>query len=140
MSKKKRKSDPIILLLNAIIIILVIVMLIVGIFFIEAKKRSKELYSFTADSGMLAFLLEKGDYGGFIQGIHVDELNGIKVAEGYCALSDYIEATSMYKVYVYKKYDRKAHEQKTIMDNARGQMGGLTVYADRIDEMFGIEQ
>ncbi len=137
MSKERKKRDPVILLLDLIIFLMIFVMLAVGFNALFFKNRADER-SFSQDAGMMSFNLQRGDYAALIQGKYINEFNGYTETAMYHALADYIEAASLYKVYAAKKDDVRAEEQKAVMAAARAEMGELTVFADKADEMFGV--
>lgn len=139
MSRKKTKVDPVNILLDLIITILIVAMIPVGFLYYSAKSYA-EKPSFTQDAQMMGFLLEKRDYAAFIQGRYVNSYNGDTSTDGYNALADYIEAAFNYKIYDAKNYKEKADNQKEIMNDSKVSMGSLTVFADKIDEMMGIEK
>ncbi len=137
MSKEKKKRDPVILLLDLIIFLMIFVMLAVGFNALFFKNRADER-SFSQDANMMSFNLQRDDYASLIQGKYINEFNGYTETARYHALADYIEAASLYKVYAAKKDDVRAEEQKAVMAAARAEMGELTVFADKADEMFGV--
>ena len=141
MSKKKQKqkTDPVVALLNFIIVVMVIALIPVGInawFYVSRIERTG---SFTQDASRMSFDLTRDDYASLIQGKYVNEFNGISEPKSYHALADYTEAVSKYKVYADLGYDDKADKQKDIMDKSRTGMGELTIFADKVDVMFGIK-
>lgn len=133
----KIKTDPVIIILDIVILILIFVTIVTGARFIFYRNIANDL-SFSQKAEMMSFELERGDYAALIQGKYINEINGNSEAGEYHALADYIEAASMYKVYDAKKYKDRAAQQEKIMTDARQKMGELTVFADRIDDTFGI--
>ena len=140
MSKEKKKTDPQIVLLDLIIVIMVFVMLGVGLNLYFQISFDKEYSSGIRQAGTMSFELSENNYSSFIRDNYINEYNGYNEAKSYKALADYVEALSLYKVYSAKGYDVRAEEQAKIMDRARDEMGGLTVFADKEDERFGIER
>ncbi len=135
MRREKKKKDPVILLLDLLIIVLLFVMLFSGARAYFYRSLTDE-HSFGQDAGMMSFELQRGDYAALIRGRYVNEFNGETEASRYHALADYVEAASMLKVYAAKHDDDRAQQQRAIMTEAREEMGDLTVFADRVDEMF----
>ena len=133
----KIKTDPVIIILDIVILILIFVTIVTGARFIFYRNIANDL-SFSQKAEMMSFELERGDYAALIQGKYINEINGNSEAGEYHALADYIEAASRYKVYDAKKYKDRAAQQEKIMTDARQKMGELTVFADRIDDTFGI--
>ncbi|MCR5508031.1 MAG: hypothetical protein K6F34_05025 [Lachnospiraceae bacterium] len=135
MSKEKKKKDPVVMTLDLVIVILIFVMLGVGIRLLFYKSIAKERSNFSQDAGRMAFDVERNDYASLIRARYMNEFNGYEATE-YHALADYVEAISMYKVYNTMGYADKSEWEKDIMERSRKDMKELTVFADRIDEMF----
>ncbi len=141
MSKgnEKKGKDPVIIFLDITIIILIFVMIYFGLTVFFYKSRADKR-SFSQEPGMMSFELQQGDYNGLIQGKYINEFNGDTEADGYHRLADYVEAASLYRVYDTKGYTDKADRQRAVMEDARIRMGELTVFADKVDKMFGIPE
>lgn len=139
MNKEKKKKDQAITGLDIVIVILILVIMKTGFTAAFYKSRADRL-SFTQDSSHLSFDLQSNDYASLIQGKYINEFNGDKDTGGYHALADYIEAASMYKVYNAKGYTDRAEQEKSVMEKSRAAMNELTVFADKADKMFGIEE
>ena len=138
MNDKKKKFDPVVLLLDIFIIVMVIGMIPVGYNFFFYKSRAKNFMNYTQDASKLSFDLGQNDYASLIRARYMNDFNGIDQTS-YDALADYVEALSHYKVYSKKGYKDRAAEQKQIMQQSRGEMGELTVFADKVDKMFDME-
>ena len=134
MSREKKKTDPVNILLDLIIIILIIAMIPVGFLYYTSKSYA-EKPSFTADSQMMGFLLEKKNYASFVQGSYINRYNGDTQTGGYNALADYMEAKFHYRIYDKKGYATMAEKEQAVMEKTRSEMGNLTVFADRFDQM-----
>jgi len=137
--KDRKKTDPVNILLDLIIIIMIIAMIPVGFIYYTSKSYA-EKPSFSQDAQMMGFLLEKRDYAAFIQGRYINFFNGDTSTDGYNALADYIEADFKLKIYDAKNLGQKAAEQTDIKQKALDRMGQLSVFADKVDEMLGIEK
>ena len=138
MNDKKKKFDPVVLLLDIFIIVMVIGMIPVGYNFFFYKSRAKNFMNYTQDASKLSFDLGQNDYASLIRARYMNSFNGIENTS-YDALADYVEALSHYKVYNEKGYTDRAGEQMEIMQQSRGEMGELTVFADKVDKMFDME-
>ncbi len=143
MSKEKDKQskdkDPVIRLLDLIIVVLIFVLIHAAgsaVFYMGRVNKK----TFSQDAGRLAFDLQRNDYVSFIQGNYINDFNDDTESESYHALAEYIEAASVYKVYDAKGYTDRAAGQKSIMEESRGKMGELTVFADKADAMLGLTQ
>ena len=140
MSKKnKKKADIVVNLLDIVIIIMVFVILYVGFSLKISIDFAKESSTFMQDADRMSFELSNNNYALLVQGKYVNEINGNTESEAYHMLANYVEAVSKYKVYEKKGYDERADKQKAIMDDARKKLDKMTIFADRIDKMFGIE-
>lgn len=133
---KKKKKEPIVIILDIVIILLIPVLLLVGSnlkFYMDFEKESM---SFGQDSSSFSFDLQNSNYASLIQGKYINEFNGETGGDSYQALADYVEASTKYKVYNGKGYMDNAKEQLRIMDEARKEMGELSVFADKVDGML----
>jgi hypothetical protein len=92
--------------------------------------------SYSQDASRMSFDLTKDDYASLIEGRYMNSFNGYDDPKSYHALADYIEALSRYKIYHEKGYDDKAADQKAIMERSRREIGNLTIFADKADELF----
>ena len=135
--KEKRKKDPVILVLDITILVLFFVMLYVGQKAVFYKLFAAESGSFSQDTGMMSFELQRGDYAGLVTGKYMNEAEGLTESSGYYPLADYVEAAFWYRVYDVKGNRDKALEEKAVMDQARLDMKDLTVFADEVDKMVG---
>ena len=131
------KKDPVIIVLDVIIVILIFVMIYVGQSALFYKIRA-DRDSFSQDADMMSFELQRGDYAGLIRGKYANEINGDTKSTGYHALADYTEAAFRYRVYDTKGYTGRSKKEKSVMDEKRAAMKELSVYADRVDSMLGI--
>lgn len=138
--KKKKKFDPVVLLLDLIIIVMFFVMVMIGFNLLFYWEFAKESSTFMQDTDFMSYELQKNNYSGLIQGKYVNEIYGDNTNKSYHALADYVEASSKYKVYIEKGYDDRALEEKKIMDKARKKMGNLTVFADKSDRKFDLDE
>lgn len=136
--KRKQKKDPISVMLNLIIIVLLFVSFKVGGTMLIYMQLDKESSTFSQDANSFSFDLKNNNYASLIQGKYMNEINGKMTSSTYHELADYVEALSLYNVYLEKGYEEKALQQKEIMEESRNNMGALTVYADEVDEMFHI--
>ncbi|MCR5426689.1 MAG: hypothetical protein K6E81_07665 [Lachnospiraceae bacterium] len=135
-AKEKKKKDPVILALDITILVLFFVMLYVGQKAVFYKMLASESATFAQDTGMMSFELQRGDYGGLVQGRYMNELEGKPEGSGYYYLAEYVEAAFWHKVHEVKGNPVKAQEEERIMRESRVQMKELTVFADEIDKMF----
>ena len=138
MSKEIKKKDPVNIILDVVILIMIFVVIVNGVSFVFYRHIARKV-SFTQEAEMMSFDLKNDNYASLIQGKYINEFNGDTKAAEYHALADYVEAASMYKVYAAKNYTDRAGRQKKIMHKARHEMGELTVFADKADEIFGSE-
>lgn len=134
----KKKIDWLVLLLDALIVVMVFVVLWSGISFFFYWNFSREASTLMQNADMLSYELQNNDYASIIQGRYINEINGKKDAKSYHALAEYTEAASKYKVYVTKGYAEKAGKQRNIMDRSRIEMDKMTIFADKIDKLFGV--
>lgn len=134
--KEKKPRDPVIIALNVTIVILIFVMIFVGEKAVIYKLVADESSSFAQNASMMSFELQRGDYAGLIQDKYMNEFNGNTKPDAYHSLTDYVEASFLYKIYDTKGYTDRAAEQKAAMDEARANMNELEVFAGKVDEMF----
>ena len=139
MSNEKKKFDPVVLLLDVVIVVMVFVIIYFGASLKYYFDFAKDTESFMQNSEIMAFELANNNYESLVQGRYINEFNGNTESKTYHAIAYYVEAVSKYKVYVAKGYDERAKEQRAIMDAARDQMDEVTIFADKIDKMFGIK-
>ena len=136
---KKKKTDWLVVLMDIMIIVLVFVILWAAFSFYFYWDFAKQSSSFIQNSDMMSYELQNNDYAAIIQGRYINEFNGKKENKSYNALAEYVEAASMYKVYVAKGYAEKASKERNVMDRSRIEMDKLTIFANRVDKMFDVE-
>ena len=136
MNKEKKKSDPVLLLLDLIIIIMVFVIIAAGFDMYIYIDRTNRSGTHIQDAGLMAFELDNDDFDSLIEGKYINQINGYNKAESYHALADYVEALFDHKIYAAKGYEVRAKEQEIKMKKALDEMGELTVFAKKADQMF----
>lgn len=136
MRKSKKEKDSIVFLLNFIISVLVVVVIVTGIRLYFALDFMREPSYFVQKADFMAHRLERADYAYLIQGKYVNESVGYEGNRFYHALAEYIEATSLEKVYTEKGYTERADKQKKIKEEARKKMGNLIIFTEKIDKLF----
>lgn len=139
MSKeKKKKRDWLLILLDFIIVVMVFVIVDAAFMLYLSVDFAKNSTSFGQNADLMSYELSTNNYAGMIQGRYINEFNGEKGTKSYCALAEYVEAASKYKVYVAKGKADKAGIEKATMISSREEMKELTIFADRIDRIFEV--